>query len=63
MERGLWQVTPLLVKAIQDQQSEIEALKAENAAMKAKVESIDNLKAEMEALKSAVYGTAQMKQQ
>jgi hypothetical protein len=51
-------LVPVLTKAIQEQQAEIEALKAENAAMKAKVESIDNLKAEMEALKSAVYGTA-----
>jgi hypothetical protein len=56
-------LVPVLTKAIQEQQAEIEALKAENAAMKVKVESIDNLKAEMEALKSAVYGTAQIKQQ
>ena len=54
-------VTPLLVKAIQEQQAEIEALKA-------KLVSLDNLKAEnaamktdMEALKKAVYGTAQTK--
>jgi hypothetical protein len=56
-------LVPVLTKAIQEQQAEIEALKAENEALKAKVESIDNLKAEMEALKSAVYGTAQIKQQ
>jgi hypothetical protein len=61
-------VTPLLVKAIQEQQAEIEALKA-------KLESFDNLKAEnstlkaentsiktdVEALKNAVYGSAQHK--
>ncbi|MEI6852809.1 MAG: tail fiber domain-containing protein [Bacteroidota bacterium] len=61
-------LVPVLTKAIQEQQAEIEALKAENAAMKAKVLSIDNLKAEnismkadLEALKSAVYGSAQTK--
>ena len=51
-------LVPVLTKAIQEQQAEIEALKAENAAMKAKVETVDNLKADLEALKSAVYGTA-----
>jgi hypothetical protein len=65
-EEDMWsvdygKVTPLLVKAIQEQQAEIEALKA-------KLVSLDNLKAEnaamktdMEALKKAVYGTAQTK--
>ena len=53
-------VTPLLVKAIQDQQALIEALQAENSSLKAENTSI---KSDVDALKSAVYGTAQMKQQ
>ena len=62
-EEEMWSVdygkiTPLLTKAIQDQQALIEKLQAENAAMKAKVETVDNLKADLEALKSVVYGTA-----
>ncbi len=76
-EEEMWsvdygKVTPLLTKAIQEQQALIEKLQAENAAMKAenaaikvKVEIVDNLKAEnaamktdLEALKSAVFGTA-----
>jgi hypothetical protein len=51
-------LVPVLTKAIQEQQALIEKLQAENAAMKAKVETVDNLKADLEALKSAVYGTA-----
>ena len=61
-------LVPVLTKAIQEQQAEIEALKA-------KLESFDNLKAEnstlkaentsikadVEALKNAVYGSAQHK--
>jgi len=63
-------LVPVLTKAIQEQQSEIEALKAklsaldnlkaENSSLKAENNSI---KADVEALKSAVYGTAQIKQQ
>jgi hypothetical protein len=49
-------LTPLLVKAIQDQQAEIEALKAQNAAFKAQVEKTSNdnasIKSDFESLKS-----------
>ena len=47
-----------MVKVIQDQQAEIEALKAENTAMKAKVETLDTLKAEVEKFTNAFYGSA-----
>ncbi len=49
-------VTPLMVKAIQDQQAEIEALKAQNAALTLKADGFDHFKAEVENLKKAVYG-------
>lgn len=53
------------VGAIQEQQKEIEALKAENATIKAdnaqlKAENT-SIKSDVEALKSAVFGTAQIK--
>jgi hypothetical protein len=58
-------VTPLLAKAIQDQQATIEALKAENAAMKADNSSLkaenSSIKADVEALKSVVYGNIAVK--
>ena len=54
-------VTPLLVKAIQDQQSEIEALKAQNAALTLKADAFDQLKAEVENLKKAVFGSTTVK--
>ena len=51
---------PEMVKVIQEQQTEIEALKAENANLKAENSSI---KSDVEALKNVVFGTAQLKQQ
>lgn len=66
-EEEMWSVdygkiTPLLAKAIQEQQALIEKLQAENAAMKAENDNLkaDNasIKSDVEALKSAVYGTA-----
>ncbi len=66
-EEEMWsvdygKVTPLLVKAIQEQQALIEKLQAENAAMKAENANLkaDNasIKSDVEALKSAVFGTA-----
>ena len=45
-------ITPVVVEAIKEQQAQIEALKAENAALKAKVDQIDLLRAEIEALKA-----------
>ena len=45
-----------MVKAIQDQQAEIEALKAQNAALTLKADGFDHFKAEVENLKKAVYG-------
>lgn len=56
-EDGIWQVdygriTPLLVKAIQDQQQQINALKEENEQLKIKSKEIEALKAELEAIKN-----------
>ena len=48
------------VDAIQEQQAEIEALKADNVILKAENSSI---KSDVEALKNVVFGTAQLKQQ
>ena len=48
------------VGAIQEQQAEIEALKADNVILKAENSSI---KSDVEALKNVVFGTAQLKQQ
>gem|GEM_PF-2041922 len=53
-------LVPVLTKAIQEQQAEIEALKAQNANLKAENSSI---KSDVEALKSVVFGTTQLKQQ
>jgi len=53
-------LVPVLTKAIQEQQAEIEALKALNANLKAENSSI---KSDVEALKNVVFGTAQLKQQ
>jgi hypothetical protein len=66
-EEEMWSVdygkiTPLLVKAIQDQQALIEKLEAENADMKAENTAMKaentSIKSDVEALKSAVFGTA-----
>ena len=56
-ENGIWQVdygrvTPLLVKAIQDQQLQINTLKEENSSLKAQIKEIETLKAELEAIKT-----------
>jgi hypothetical protein len=55
-ESGLWQVdygriTPLVIKAVQDQQEEISALKTENAILIEKVKELETLKTELEAIK------------
>jgi len=50
-------VTPLLVKAIQDQQKQIEELKERNDALSAKAAAFDQLKADVENLKKVVYST------
>jgi hypothetical protein len=55
-ESGLWQVdygriTPLVIKAVQDQQEEISALKTENAILLEKVKELETLKTELEAIK------------
>jgi hypothetical protein len=47
-------VTPVLVKAIQEQQAEIEALKTANAELKAANEKLASVVCEVEALKQAV---------
>ncbi|HWV32433.1 MAG TPA: hypothetical protein VN038_22380 [Dyadobacter sp.] len=44
-------MTPLLTKAIQDQQAEIEALKKENAALKGGMAGLSN---ELNSLKASV---------
>ena len=49
-------MVPVLTKAIQEQQAEIEALKAQNAALTLKADGFDQLKAEVENLNKAVYG-------
>jgi len=55
----IWQVdygriTPLIVKSIQDQQTQIEKLRKENSDLKQKVEEIDKLKSELEAIKALI---------
>ena len=47
-------LTPVLVEAIQEQQQEIETLKAQNADLIQKAEAIDQLKAEVENLKKMI---------
>jgi len=47
------------IKAIQEQQQEIERLKQENKLLKQKLAALDNLKAEVENLKQYIYQTAQ----
>lgn len=47
-------LVPVLTKAIQEQQAQIEALKMQNAALVKKTETIDNLKAEVENLKKII---------
>ncbi|GAB4021712.1 tail fiber domain-containing protein [Spirosoma koreense] len=45
-------VTPLIVKAVQEQQEQLEALKAENTRLKAQVAEMAALKAEVASIKS-----------
>ena len=47
-------LVPVLTKAIQEQQAEIEALKAQNAMLAGKVTELDQLKAEVENLKKSL---------
>ncbi len=47
-------LVPVLTKAIQEQQAEIEALKAQNAMLTGKVTELDQLKAEVENLKKSL---------
>jgi hypothetical protein len=47
-------VVPLLTKAIQDQQAEIEALKIANASLKAEVNKISQLSGELNMLKASI---------
>jgi hypothetical protein len=51
-------IVPVLTKAIQEQQAEIEVLKAQNAALTLKADGFDQLKAEVENLKKVVYGNS-----
>jgi hypothetical protein len=48
-------LVPVLTKAIQEQQAEIEALKAQNRILTQKAEAFDQLKAELENLKKLVH--------
>lgn len=43
---------PVLTKAIQEQQTQIEALRVENAALQAKVSEIEALRSEVEQIKA-----------
>jgi Chaperone of endosialidase/Head domain of trimeric autotransporter adhesin len=57
--KDLWSIDydkfgPLLVKTIQDQQAQIEALKKENEAVKQQITALNSLKADVEALKAAL---------
>jgi len=47
-------ITPVLVKAVQEQQAEIAALKAENEKLKAQAEKFDALAARMEAMEKSM---------
>ena len=47
-------LTPVLVKAVQEQQAEIAALKAENEKLKAQAEKFDALAARMEAMEKSM---------
>jgi hypothetical protein len=56
-DNGIWQVdygrvTPLLVKAIQDQQLQINTLKEENTSLKEQIKEIETLKAELDVIKT-----------
>ncbi|MBC7776696.1 MAG: hypothetical protein H7246_14780, partial [Phycisphaerae bacterium] len=48
-----------LVKAVQEQQVQIEALQAENTALKTHLNELDGLRAELEKVKSAVSALAE----
>ena len=54
-------LVPVLTKAIQEQQAEIEVLKSQNAALTLKADGFDQLKAEVENLKKVVYGNKTVK--
>ena len=45
-------LVPVLIKAIQEQQDQIQSLQQHNAELEAKAKEIDNLKAELEAIKA-----------
>jgi prefoldin subunit 5 len=47
-------MTPLLVKAVQEQQAQIELLQSENAALKAQVEKITELEAALNKLQKSL---------
>jgi uncharacterized small protein (DUF1192 family) len=47
-------MTPLLVKAVQEQQAQIELLQSENAALKAQVEKIADLEAALNKLQASL---------
>jgi hypothetical protein len=51
-------LVPVLTKAMQEQQAEIEALKAQNEALTLKADAFDQLKAEVDNLKKVVYGSS-----
>lgn len=50
------ELIPVLTKAIQEQQAQIETLRAENAALQAKVSEIEALRAEVEQIKALLKG-------
>lgn len=52
------EIIPILTKAIQEQQAEIEALKSENQALKAQVVKVDNLAAKLVDIQAKLQGTS-----
>ena len=52
-------IIPILTKAIQEQQAEIEALKAQNATLSAQTAELDHLKSEMASIKAMLCNTAE----
>ncbi|MFK7980770.1 MAG: hypothetical protein AB8G86_12370, partial [Saprospiraceae bacterium] len=52
------EVIPVLTKAIQEQQAQIEALQQQNTTLSAKANELDNLKAEMASIKALLEGNA-----
>ncbi|WP_031529899.1 tail fiber domain-containing protein [Dyadobacter crusticola] len=50
------EIIPVLTKAIQEQQAEIEALKFENQALKTQVEKVDNLAAKLVDIEARLQG-------